>query len=399
MSISFSCPDCGKSFTVDEKFAGKKGRCKQCGGVTQIPEVATSRPAPARAPVLIARDLPSSRPAPAPAPARPAAPSSRPRPDLDDDLFAEAPSPKSKPSPAEDVFGLDEPLPARSAALGSSGPEGAGPAVAVRTRKKKRVGFFAGSKSKKSSSPGGSPVFVIVLRVALGIGGFLASTMVIPGVRQMLMPGWITRGGFEAFCKRQIDGVNELTTALRGVQDVAGASAASPKAIAAIRKMKDDLQANKDTKGSKKDIEEVTQRYGPELTRAFQSFMGELQRVAMIEGALGALGIESVMNEWGETINQVTANGPRMNFTPPPSFRPTFTPPPMPSMNMPPMPGMPMPGMPARSNRDMPPMPGMPAGPGMNMPPMPGMPAMPSMPARPNFPGPRRGGPIPGMPG
>lgn len=391
MSISFSCPDCGKSFTVDEKFAGKKGRCKQCGGVTQIPEVATSRPSTSRAPgALIARDLPSKRTAPA----RPAAPGSRPRPDLDDDLFAEAPGPKSQPSPAEDVFGLDdEPLPARSAALGSSGPEGAGPAVAVRTRKKKRVGFFAGSKSKKSSSPGGSPVFVIVLRVALGIGGFLASTMVIPGVRQMLMPGWITRGGFEAFCKRQIDGVNELTTALRGVQDVAGASAASPKAIAAIRKMKDDLQANKDTKGSKKDIEEVTQRYGPELTRAFQSFMGELQRVAMIEGALGALGIESVMNEWGETINQVTANGPRMNFSPPPGIRPTFTPPPMPSMNMPPMPGMPSPGMPARSNTNMPPMPGMPSGPGMNMPPMPGMPQGPTMP------GYRRGGPIPGMPG
>ncbi len=37
MSLEFECGQCGKSFSVPEKFAGKQSRCKQCGAVFIIP--------------------------------------------------------------------------------------------------------------------------------------------------------------------------------------------------------------------------------------------------------------------------------------------------------------------------------------------------------------------------
>ncbi len=40
MSISFNCPQCGKGFKADDKFAGKNVRCKQCGAQTRVPSLA-----------------------------------------------------------------------------------------------------------------------------------------------------------------------------------------------------------------------------------------------------------------------------------------------------------------------------------------------------------------------
>jgi dienelactone hydrolase len=37
MSISFSCPGCGKSFQVRDELAGRTGRCDQCGSEMPIP--------------------------------------------------------------------------------------------------------------------------------------------------------------------------------------------------------------------------------------------------------------------------------------------------------------------------------------------------------------------------
>jgi hypothetical protein len=37
--IEFQCGDCGHAFSVDPQYAGKKGKCKNCGSVTTIPEV------------------------------------------------------------------------------------------------------------------------------------------------------------------------------------------------------------------------------------------------------------------------------------------------------------------------------------------------------------------------
>ncbi|WP_422931792.1 HEAT repeat domain-containing protein [Singulisphaera sp. PoT] len=42
MAISFACPNCRKSYDVDDKLAGKKGRCKACGTIMLIP----AKPAP-----------------------------------------------------------------------------------------------------------------------------------------------------------------------------------------------------------------------------------------------------------------------------------------------------------------------------------------------------------------
>ncbi len=37
MAIAFSCPSCDKSYTVDEKFAGRRTTCKQCKGWVTVP--------------------------------------------------------------------------------------------------------------------------------------------------------------------------------------------------------------------------------------------------------------------------------------------------------------------------------------------------------------------------
>lgn len=36
--ISFSCPDCGKAFTVKDELAGKKGKCAGCGQTFRVPD-------------------------------------------------------------------------------------------------------------------------------------------------------------------------------------------------------------------------------------------------------------------------------------------------------------------------------------------------------------------------
>jgi predicted Zn finger-like uncharacterized protein len=46
MSISFQCPSCGAGYSVGDQLAGKKGRCKQCGGVFAVPAKAPAKPAP-----------------------------------------------------------------------------------------------------------------------------------------------------------------------------------------------------------------------------------------------------------------------------------------------------------------------------------------------------------------
>jgi hypothetical protein len=38
MSITFTCSSCNRSFTVDDRLAGKRGKCKSCGSLMKIPE-------------------------------------------------------------------------------------------------------------------------------------------------------------------------------------------------------------------------------------------------------------------------------------------------------------------------------------------------------------------------
>jgi DNA-directed RNA polymerase subunit RPC12/RpoP len=37
-NIDVKCWDCGKTTTVSDKFAGKKGKCPVCGKIIQIPD-------------------------------------------------------------------------------------------------------------------------------------------------------------------------------------------------------------------------------------------------------------------------------------------------------------------------------------------------------------------------
>lgn len=38
--ISFNCEQCGKSFRVPDSYAGRRAKCKACGNMVQVPEVA-----------------------------------------------------------------------------------------------------------------------------------------------------------------------------------------------------------------------------------------------------------------------------------------------------------------------------------------------------------------------
>lgn len=60
MSITFTCPNCGRSFTVDDRMAGKRGKCKSCGGAIRVPE-----PASESSPIVSAADLYGLEDAPA----------------------------------------------------------------------------------------------------------------------------------------------------------------------------------------------------------------------------------------------------------------------------------------------------------------------------------------------
>jgi len=82
--IHFECPTCAAAFDVDERLAGRAGRCKKCGGRMKIPADGASEAAPARA----AAGRPRAMAAAAAAPAGPrltpmaAAVATRPQPSL-----------------------------------------------------------------------------------------------------------------------------------------------------------------------------------------------------------------------------------------------------------------------------------------------------------------------------
>jgi hypothetical protein len=50
MPIRFACEQCGHPFEVEDRLAGRLGRCKRCGHVTEIPEHPEPAPAPASPP-------------------------------------------------------------------------------------------------------------------------------------------------------------------------------------------------------------------------------------------------------------------------------------------------------------------------------------------------------------
>ncbi|MGO8900453.1 MAG: hypothetical protein ACLQU5_19205 [Isosphaeraceae bacterium] len=80
--IHFECPACAAPFDVDERLAGRAGRCKRCGGRMKIPSQAASEAVPAPAPAQRPRTMAAAAPAgPRLTPIGPMAPS-RPQPSL-----------------------------------------------------------------------------------------------------------------------------------------------------------------------------------------------------------------------------------------------------------------------------------------------------------------------------
>jgi len=40
--ISFSCPSCGRSFSVPDSYTGRRATCKDCGGIVVVPAVSNA---------------------------------------------------------------------------------------------------------------------------------------------------------------------------------------------------------------------------------------------------------------------------------------------------------------------------------------------------------------------
>jgi hypothetical protein len=87
MSVTAQCGTCGKRFRVDDKFAGRKVRCKDCGGVIAVPALAGEAPLPSAARSAKPASTTRSAPTSPPAPRRPAAVAPPPPPPPPDDPF------------------------------------------------------------------------------------------------------------------------------------------------------------------------------------------------------------------------------------------------------------------------------------------------------------------------
>jgi hypothetical protein len=267
MSITFACGNCGKSFTVDDKFAGKKGKCKQCGGVVQIPEGIAS---------LAASGIPDTEILPS---RRPAAP--------------------SRPT-VEDAYGLDEPPRPAHRAL-PDGIEEVEPGSPVSRRLAARSdGMYAPPKPKKKGS--GSTVG-LVLKIGLGVviglvGIGLASAFISGFVRGFNNArGLSSRATLEAILQERVNLNQELAGVLSGVNDIPSAQAASQKANEKLRAIAANLRTLKSTKALNTDLEAVKPMYQAPQERATQQVIQQIARIAAIEGAWDALNAQGALEE------------------------------------------------------------------------------------------------------
>ena len=324
MSITFQCERCGKAFDVDGRFAGKKGRCKQCGTVMLIPANAASRRSE-----TISRDEASVE----------ISPSRRP-PSL---AKAEAEA-RSRPS-AEDAYGLDD-LPGPPSRPGDS-PASDEPTLPARARSK------PGKKSagpKQGLYPGGPTVGEAVKRVvvgiALGLLGLLVRAVVIPAIQQGADPTWASRGVIESYMRAQVTQVDAAASGLRDVRDVRSAGSASPAVNGALKGLAAQIRSYKDRKGKLADIQESRAKYAADLARAESGFLGEVRRVMMIEGAWDALAIQPAIDDLA-SLSSDSGPNQMVGFAPPRFTPPRFIPPPISAPTFPPRPGfgpVPQPG-------------------------------------------------------
>lgn len=65
MAVTATCESCGKAYRLDDKFAGKRARCRACGGVVNVPALSSAEPArgvPVPPPPTVPEFVPVARP-------------------------------------------------------------------------------------------------------------------------------------------------------------------------------------------------------------------------------------------------------------------------------------------------------------------------------------------------
>jgi hypothetical protein len=268
MSITFACGSCGKSFTVDDKFAGKKGKCKQCGEMMEIPSQAAAAAGHGPANLQVS---PSRRAASPPLP------------------------------PREDIYGLDD-LPAQHSEGLPPGIDEVVPGSTIAQRLGPRsAGLYDPPKQKQKGSGGGSGVNMIV-RIAIGVvlglvglGGFGAA---VKSFRMIaLNPGLSSRAELEKIMQDRVDLHLKLAKVLEGVTDVDSARTASAQASQKFREIAANLRKLKVMKGLQTDLDAIKVKYANPQLQAAQQVMREITRVAAIPGAGEALDVAAAADE------------------------------------------------------------------------------------------------------
>lgn len=117
--ITFSCPNCGKRFSVPDDAAGKAGKCKACDARVQVPAKQDDD-------VVVMLEAVPAKPRPAPAAPRPAPARSAPQPAPQTIVDPLATDPFAGPDPfANDPFAA--PIPMASAAPYAPAPYASDP--------------------------------------------------------------------------------------------------------------------------------------------------------------------------------------------------------------------------------------------------------------------------------
>lgn len=151
MPIDIRCAACGKRYVVDDRLAGKKGRCKGCGAVLDI----------VAAPVAVAQFAP---------PAMPSVPA--------------APPPLPPPPPQDDVYSFAEPAQVNENAQGfRATPPPLPPMVAVPQ-------FPTGAPAARRPASGAKPLLSSNLMTFLiGLGVIIISFLVGMNTKDRFMGG------------------------------------------------------------------------------------------------------------------------------------------------------------------------------------------------------------------
>jgi hypothetical protein len=195
MSIAARCGDCQKLYKVDDKLAGKRVRCKACGGVVEVPAQSETRAAPAsaRAPAGPPRAPAASNRSPAGTPSRKPAARPAPPPPQEDDPFSNLDalmSLEGSGTVTDDPPPVRTPKPARTTAAPSGdgilAPAAYSPSLKVRAPGESPARFRSGPINAYISIAGEDTIDGLVPMASIGI---LIIFLVITFIRTMSAAG------------------------------------------------------------------------------------------------------------------------------------------------------------------------------------------------------------------